>query len=470
MSLDDSSVFNSELYSGPESSPDPYAASSDQTRNSIDISGLPGTKFGRIFRRNYESKLEAVIQKRLARVANEIHRPLQPDEIVALAFHTSKGVFTTSLAGPTGVLCGMYRTYSTRKNFNFPFLGSMKSENGWFNGERIRFMGGEIAGPQARVLVHGFRLAWYSLFGAILGKLFVNSFARTVIAVGEAKDPGLANVIQELRDLKMGEIKAKIDKVMQDREFSGKGAQGVVDLLKEIWPKRSEYENPVEPNDSSPTAEDLEAERFADPKSQVPTNNGQPTPQRPKQPPPPRRPTPNPPFPSPSQPPQSEPYDLASSTPTDDTNPSTGSAWERIRREAGSSSAPPRERGRMMGRRQARDEDGSGEEYAFSREDDSRGDEYAFSREDDNRGEGRGGDYKEVNSEAQREFDERVERERRGGEFDDGGVGGNGGDGDSAVGGGPGWRRERKKRALWKSLFFFSSSLSLSFSISWRKK
>lgn len=409
MSLGDSSVFNSETYSAPESSPDPYA-SSEQVGYPIDISRLPATKIGRIFIRNYDSVIDAAIKQRLALVANEIKRPLRPEEADALAFHTSKGVATMSLGLPAGTLFGLFRTYKTRKTFRFPFAGPLKSENGWFNGERIRLLGLETAGPHTRILVHGFRLSAIVLMSVFVCKYSLNSFAGTVMAIREAQDPMLVNVMRELRRAKYTEIeemKAKITKIIQKRESAG---------------KRAEIDD-----DNSPMTEGFEDERFGSRQSQVPTDDAQPSPQKPKQQFKPRRSNTQqkPPSPSPPQTPQPEPYNLPNNSSAPDDKSSPRNIWEQIRREAGSSTPKARRGIGEMGRRQTRQED------------DSPGDDYTFSRAELD-----GGD---VDGEAQREFDERVERERRGGDFND--VGGDDGTGDGNVAG-AGWRRERKRRAL----------------------
>ena len=80
-----------------------------------------------------------------------------------------------------------------------------------------------------------------------------------------------------------------------------------------------------------------------------------------------------------------------------------GSVWERIRRQqaSGGSSPPAQSRGRRM--------DGVGQEQ---QEGSTTGDSFSFSRSEEER------NY--AKDEAQREFDERVERERRGRDFSSG--------------------------------------------------
>jgi hypothetical protein len=191
-----------EPYDPPTSSPDPYSYPDKLSElkaalgYTVDMSALPspmpilGPLFG-----NGKSRLEWELPQRFAEVTLNMNRKLTPDEVNALAYHWAKANAISSWGPPIGVLAGLYRANATRTEFRHPLTGPLKSENGWFNGERIRILGKEILrGPPARALVHGFRTANYVFLNSMVFGLFVTTYAATVLVVGENRDPRLKDI------------------------------------------------------------------------------------------------------------------------------------------------------------------------------------------------------------------------------------------------------------------------------------
>jgi hypothetical protein len=191
-----------EPFNPPTSSPDPYSYPDKLSElnaalgYTVDTSALPspmpilGALFG-----NGKNRLEWELPHRFAEVSLNMNRKLTPDEVNALAYHWAKANAISSWGPPIGVLAGLYRANATRTEFRHPLTGPMKSENGWFNGERIRILGKEILrGPPARALLHGFRTANYVFLNSMVFGLLVTTYAATVLVVGESRDPRLKDI------------------------------------------------------------------------------------------------------------------------------------------------------------------------------------------------------------------------------------------------------------------------------------
>lgn len=95
---------------------------------------------------------------------------------------------------------GLQRAYNTRHEFRHPFAGTLKSSQGWFDGERVRIMGRELLrGSSARVCVHLLRSVNYGLVGAGFASFFSTPYASSVTVIGELQDPRLKDVMIALK-------------------------------------------------------------------------------------------------------------------------------------------------------------------------------------------------------------------------------------------------------------------------------
>ena len=412
----------SDTYNPPDSNPDPYSTS---TSPPIDLSSLPrplpvlGPLTGYT-----PANVTLGIQKRLANVSQTISRPLTPDETAALTYHCAKASSIASWGPSLGIALGAYRTWTTRKEFRWPLYGKIISDElgtGFWDGEKMRLNGKEILAGVSKEgkanILHTARGMAYVTIAAAVVPAFVSSYAAAVAGTTEMQDQRLKSVTKEMmiavkaaRDERMAKIKGQRGQPTTNPNVTEQGG--------DVWKERRERMGgraervPEAGDDMSPTGgamldygvdmEQADTGVLSDSQLQ-----SQPSPSpSPFQ----RRQTPRH-SPSPSTSPS---YDDASPTagrgmlddtfPTDSTSDSTGlSTWERIRQQnaSGETPSPSPSSSRRGGRKtrqqqQQQQEDGSGDGFTFSREDEERG--YA-------------------RAEAQREFDERLERERRGGSF-----------------------------------------------------
>lgn len=440
----------SDTYDTPDSTPDPYASSSSTSANSnyglpshIDLSSLPsGLPILGPLTGYTPASRAARMREHMAAVSQTIQRPLTRSEQEAMAYHSAKGIAWASWGPTIGIAAGVYRTYATRAEFRWPFYGKLisgvpaegETQKGFWDGQKMRAGGKEMfqaVSTQAKAnALHVLRGCAYCSFGLLFGPLFVSSYAGTVCAVGELRDPRLQEVNQWLREALLKETKQK-------KEKAG-------DIVKQTDARRIPRDGDrmsgrragvAEVDDASPTGgagimmdmgTDDEQERLggAGDMAGVLSDGRMRTAEARARPSPAQSPTSN-------RTDQLEKFerqlnDFASDFAADDDASPTGamdgdggaggSVWERIRQQtasdpSSSSSSDSSSTGR------ARGAIGSSSGVPQQREGTSTtgNDNNSFMFSSSDAGE---------RSEAQREFDERVEKERRGGDFSssDGGV------------------------------------------------
>ena len=428
-------MTSSDTYDFPDSSPDPYDTSSissnGQLPASINPSSLPsglpilGPATGFTSARKI-----AHIQQRIDYVSKTIRRPLTEIEQRVIAHYSAKS-FAIASYGPTlGLSAGGYRAYATRAEFRFPFYGKLisdgpaegKIQQGIWDGQKIRVGGKEILqglSSQAKAsLVHLSRGVAYCLLGRILVPLFVSTYAATASSVGEIRDPRLKEVNRELtaelqRDLRG--IRGQAGETVTQTDARREGR--MPSLPREMDQGRTRRGKGAEVDDASPTGGvmldmDIDEEqaglRDARDMTGVLSDGQMRTAEANAQPPPSISPARRPPVAFQRKKVERQPKDFGSDF--DDASPtggsgamggedgSGGSVWERIRQQSASEPSTPNA-GRRSGFR------GSG----APQEGTTTGDSFSFSSSDEERS------Y--AQTEAQKEFDERVERERKGGDF-----------------------------------------------------
>lgn len=302
---------------------------------------------------------------------------------------------------------GLKRAYSTRHEFRHPFAGTLKTSGGWFDGERVRIMGRELMrGSSARFFVHLLRSVNYGLVGAGFASFFSTSYASSVAVIGELQDPRLKDVMIALKSnikkqqeerQRRGDTKMEEGTAEDDRDEAGslvnRGRAGYTDYNGTVGRDEVEVARPdrVQMNSLTPSRNTVEGQinsftesgnefgpverehkkltnnedefSFLESEPKYPADNQEEIP------------------PSKSGRPQ-EP---------------NGSTWERLRREAISGSDNSSAKAMELGRVAAQTQQASTEsDFTFSSSEQER----SLARE-----------------EAQRDFDERVEQERAGGDF-----------------------------------------------------
>lgn len=365
-------------------------------------------------------------------MSETIRRPLTESEQTAIAYYTAKG-FAISSYGPTiGIGAGIYRAYATRAQFRWPMYGKVISDapaegevqKGFWDGQKMRAGGKEIlqgVSSQAKAnILHVSRGLAYVLIGWYFAPLFVSSYAATVSAVGEIRDPRLQESNRGVREAVLRnqkERKERSGEIVKQADAKREGRMPT--FPRERDQGRGRRGGGAEVDDASPTGgammEDLGIDEEQGRLSGAGDmggvlNDGQMSTAEVKaRPQPGRSPTSNRAGTFQMEKVERQPKDFGSDF--DDASPTGGSGamdggdggggsvWERIRQQSASEPSDSNTgRGRGMRGAQQEQQDGS-----------TTGDSFSFSNSEEERSYAR--------DEAQKEFDERVEKERRGGDF-----------------------------------------------------
>ena len=389
-------LTEADLDNPPVSSPDPY--SPDTPPYHVDISRLPRPFLG------YRKKRTAqFISERISSTSAILHRPLTPEEIDALSFYTAKGISIASYGRPIGISAGLWQAYNTRATFRFPFLTpkSVTAEDGWFDPTKFKLFGiKQLPEQQARYAWHFLRGNAYAFVGMLLGMGMVGSYAATVAAVGELRDPRLKEVAMAIGAGDKEKFAKRLEKAREraeKRDPTGQGQTSASDLWKGHRRRIGGSEVESDADDASPTVggmdwgAETQGTGIMSDAAMIATERQQSDERKPNT------------FSmeKASRQPKTfdDDYDAIPASPSPST-PSPTSSWERIRQQTGSPTSTMGQR-----RRPGRREDDAAKEDSFSF--DSKEEEEQLAK-----------------NTGQREFDERVDRERRGGDFGAGRPGG----------------------------------------------
>lgn len=444
----------SDAYDTPDSTPDPYASSSSTSTSTsstnnyglpshIDLSSLPsglpilGPLTG------YTPAVRASqVRDHLASISQTVQRPLTRPEQEAIVYHSAKAVATASWGPAIGIAAGAYRTYATRAEFRWPFYGKLisgapaegETQKGFWDGQKMRAGGKEIfqaVSTRAKAnALHVSRGSAYCLISVSFFPLLVGSYAMTVSAVGELRDPRLKEVNRAMREMAMREMRQKKEKAGEIAQQPD--ARRIPSDRDQMSGTRASV---AEVDDASPTggagmmmdmSMDDEQERLggAGDMGGVLSDGQMSTAEARARPPPAQRPTGTRAATYQLDKVERQPKDFGSDFADDDDDASPtggsgamdggdgdggGSVWERIRQQSASdpsSSSGSSSTGRAGAREAIEQREGS------STTGDNNNNSFTFSSSEDGE-----------RSHAQREFDERVEKERRGGDFSSDGGG-----------------------------------------------
>ncbi|KAI9886325.1 MAG: hypothetical protein M1823_001883 [Watsoniomyces obsoletus] len=250
--------------SSPTSDIDPYSNSTTTTtitngRNltyNIDSTRLAKPYLGGLIGYNatFQSKL---IGARILYTANTIQRPLTQDEAQAISEHSARMVALAGDMTMLGILPGIWRAYSTRSTFRFPFnalkfehppgassstaeaaattAAAAAAEGGGVGQpgqpegtpekelpkgrifDKNRFLG--LRGLNAQYAWHTCRGVSWVLMALFFSGFFAQSYAATVTSVHEAKDPRL----EEVERLLSKRLKAQMQERWKRGRQSGSG-------------------------------------------------------------------------------------------------------------------------------------------------------------------------------------------------------------------------------------------------------
>ena len=413
----DSTQKDSLYDSAPPSDDDPYSSSETISKGNynIDRSQFPkpipilGPLFG------YNDQLFAkVLQRKVQNGSTALKRPLSQEEASAFAYWTAKQISIMSYGAPLGVAAGFWRAYSTAPLFRFPFWQP--------NLEKLQ----TDAFPPKFPIIRGNRavFAWhivrglaYGAGGNLIAQILFGSYSMSVAAVGELSDPRLKAMVEAVRQQAQqkrgslpnptGRQPGTVDGIQTQRGM-GMGRSQQDDASPTGGMFGDENETLAQESNNNVSEVNVGDERADERRGPgLPSSK---------------------PIPAPRNVPETEsqPFDafddasptggqgLASDTSTPQ---SSGSTWDRIRR--GEKTAPSSKPG--SGWQNGRGQQQSGQSAWSKQQRDTQreqkegsmmGDSFAFSKTEEER------NY--AKEEAQKEFDARVDRERRGGDFSQG--------------------------------------------------
>lgn len=197
MVLDDSTTTPIDFTSDytPDSDTDPYSTNPPADKYIQVIVPRPLPIIGPLFGYN-KSHYTTVIHSRIQASAQILGRPPTQDEATALAHWSAKMLSYAVWGRPLGLAAGWYQAYRTAATYRFPFMQPNLQK---FNPYFIGLSTFQLHGRGAQLMWHLLRTCAYGTFGMWTGGLFVGTYAATVAAVGERQDPRLQDLIRAIQ-------------------------------------------------------------------------------------------------------------------------------------------------------------------------------------------------------------------------------------------------------------------------------
>lgn len=418
MVLDNSSESRSDDLSDdqPPSDGDTYSSSPSTDEEGHVVYNIDINKYPRRIRflspfdttpNDKDPVLREAIHNRIQRMAVILKRNPTVDEVDAMAYWTSRQIAISAYSLPIGITAAVWRTYSTRHTFNFPFYKPdlEKLNPTAFPSSRMSWLSGTLA----KQAWHCSRLVAYMAAANLLAGFTVGSYAASVAAVGCMSDKRLQTYGEAMK----AQVQTQRGRINNLPNQKVPTANGQHDDNSPSWKSPEDDASPtggayqdMDTNyvgdragagqygrmDGRTSMEDNTREARQNPISQTKSSNDGDVA-----------------FPMESEPRDFDMgFDDASPTGGErvtDTQSTGGSAWERIRQQAQTGRSPrsvgpgQKTRNPVAAQEQPANESSSADNYSFSSTDRER---------------------QIARDEAQKEFDARVERERRGGDFSSG--------------------------------------------------
>ena len=394
--------------SPPTSDEDPYSSSSSSDASTlqyhIDVRLLPKPIpfLGPIL--GYNSQLfEKVWADKIKSRHAILGRAPTQDEAAGLAYWTAKQISIISYGTPIGVAGGLWRAWAMKETFQFPFYRPKPEtfQSTIFPHSKVPLLGGN----RAFLAWHTLRVLAYGGVGKYIGDILLGSYSMSVATVGELSDPRMKDIVNAMRQKaqrKQGGLPSSIP-VEQPGSTQRGGAGTEQTQLDDASPTGGLYGNdetsmrqdgggksdePYPRNWSKPGYSQSQIEALETPRAL-----------------------------------QADDFNNASPTGGQgiraDTAQQSESSWDRIRRgsksggQSGSSSWPTDNQGTSAQKGESAWAKLQNNTQQEQPKESSTGDSFTFSKTDEERN--------LAKIEAQKEFDARVEQERRGGDFSSGG-------------------------------------------------
>lgn len=338
-----------------------------------------------------------------------IGRPPTQDEASAMAFWVAKQVSLYSYGTPVGLVGGWWRAWGTRNTFRFPFYQpNMETFEPRIFPPRLGF----LSGNRALMAWHALRFAAYGGAGQYVGQILFGSYSMTVASVGEMQDNRLKDMNNAVR------AQARKRNGALEQVQVGKPGATSAQQTSTVAVGRNEQQDDASPSGGMYFDEGRESGSIPDERmgggniqQDQSRKKGWPVSRAPSQ-------------PSSTQEPREQQFeDFDDASPTGGQGPradtaSSGSAWDRIR--SGSNTRPSGQReGSAWPTNSDTPASQSGQSawsklqnYNQEEPRQSSADSFTYNKKEEERS--------LAKSEAQKEFDARIERERRGGDFNSG--------------------------------------------------
>ena len=389
MVLDEASPTADSGFSSDNSFSDIDASSSNEKPTSsipptIDLAALPQPVpiIGPFLGYN-ENTLKSIIERDANTMSKVIQRPLSVSEWEAAAFHMAKLQSYSSYGWPVGILVGSWRAYSTMNTMRFPFYKPDLSKVG----HRFDKFPGGFTGQTARQLWQCTRFFTYGIVGGAFIKSLSVGYAFNVAWTGQRVDPRLRTFWDDLR--RQDHDEAKLRRGGQNQYTGGLRASMEGGNMESSQQDRSQQQQQQSV---------WQSRRQAAARGEPLPMAGSGVSERPAQPPA----------------PQDYFFDDASPTaqkpPPEQNSLRLESSWDQVRRGSAPATYPRQSSTTQEGQNDAwaavRDR-GGGDRQSSQGQQES----FSFSSSDQDR--------QLARAEAQRDFDTRMESERRGGNFED---------------------------------------------------
>lgn len=347
-------------------------------------------------------------------IANVINRQPTQQEAQAGAYHAAKAKSTESYGTFMGISIGLFRAFQTRTTGRLPFW------KGWANSEE-RPWPPRVPGvpmPVQRVMWQALRFSSYAMVGMLFAGLLVTPYTGMVFAVGMGTDPNLKSLHEKMKQLQQEarlppeqrttkthkmEDQAAAAARRQQAQKQSRGYDGddmspsggmALDATTDTGMLTDEQirqkERMQRPNEQAYQSDNRANTYSMDRVTRQPLSQ-----QRPQQS-----------FDSDSPAGGAGPFDSFSSS-TQQPQNTSGSRWEQLRSQARSNQGSPTSSPSTFPSRASP----SNPIQREQRQGATLGDSFSFSSSDEER--------QLAQAEAQRQFDERIERERQGRDFSD---------------------------------------------------
>lgn len=355
----------------------------------VNLANCPKPIFSSFRPKNMEAN---AIRQQIDYAANVLQRPLTQEEADALAYHYMRAVRLAGYGTPVGAgIAGLWAARG-RKEYTFPGWQPFK-EGSKLSPDSL----GPLRGFSARVAWQSLRFSAFFAVGTVLGGIFFGSYAMTSSLAGRAMDPRLKNFMDELKvrgRQRQGEIaKKRVEDQTPGKRPDGmetyemarqrRGVQGMGrEAQDDASPTGGMYGQEYGWQDQPGFLSEEEVRRLADERAEQAENASK----------------------------RDAAQSSRASRETQNGAAGPGSAWDRLRQDAMASSQK-----RTATKGSATPEAAGSRSPVQDNRDTTVGDSFNFSSSDAER------EY--ARSEAQRDFDKRLEQERQGKSFDDGSSG-----------------------------------------------